>query len=574
MLDCQLFGPSPGEPHAVNALLHAANSAILFILMSRLTGRFWPAALTAALFAVHPLRVESVAWVSERKDVLSGFFFLLSLLAYEQFVRRRLPGMFSVVAIFFACGLMSKPMVVTLPAILLLLDYWPLERVKGEGGRVVGERKPMNLEPTESASSTSPPTTLDACYPPPFTHHPPPFSRRAIRFYCCSSKKFRSSRMAIMSCFITMWAQHTARELNSKLSIVSRLQTACSAYLTYIEQAFWPRNLCPFYPVSIVSPPVSQIYLALAVVGAVGILALLLAKKRPYVITGWLWFLGMLIPVIGIVPVGGQSHADRYTYLPHIGIYMAVAFGLADLMQHGGRSVRALATIATAVVLALLAVGAWRQAAYWITPETLWRHSLAIDDSNHLAHSQLGDLYFIGKNYPMAKAEFEKALKTGPKNLIARMELGAVLAEQGQIKEAEKQFRQVIADSPSLPNSYAELGELLANRKYDYPGAIECLNKALALQPDDEESHIAIAVALAENESARRGCNTRFDRAETHGRQVGACPSEFGQPACLGGTQSRSRCALPKGLGTLAGRPASGHGFGLDTGNVGRKRRR
>ena len=309
MVDVQLFGLYSGGHHIVNAILHAFNGALLLILLARLTGRFWPSALTAAIFAVHPLRVESVAWIAERKDVLSGFFFLLTLLAYEQYVRRRLPGMFSIVALLFACGLMSKPMVVTLPAILLLLDYWPLDRV--HLSQKVPRRPTLRGRPRDT-------------------------------FLVLVIEKIPLFILALVSCFITMWAQQTARELDSHVPIVARFQTAFSAYVAYLAQGFWPVNLSPFYPVS--AEPISKTFLAIGVVIVVGVLALWLSRKRPYFIIGWLWFLCMLIPVIGIVPVGGQAHADRYTYLPLIGIYMAVAFGLADLFQGRAVPIRALAS--------------------------------------------------------------------------------------------------------------------------------------------------------------------------------------------------------------------------------------
>jgi tetratricopeptide (TPR) repeat protein len=234
---------------------------------------------------------------------------------------------------------------------------------------------------------------------------------------------------------------------------------------------------------------------------AVGIIALTcasawaLSKKYPYLITGWLWFVGMLIPVIGIVPVGGQAHADRYTYLPMIGLAMAFSFAAADVVRGREKAVRAAAALGISVVLALFTAGAWRQAAYWTDSETLWRRALAIDGSNHLAHSLMGDLYRSRKDMKAAEAEFLESLKTGPRNLIARIELGSLLAEQGKLDEAERQFRKVIEASPSRHFGYLHMGDL-AVRRHDNAAAVKYYEKALELQPDDEASHVGIAIAL------------------------------------------------------------------------------
>src|SRR6266513_4169950 len=340
MLDCQVYGLKPGGHHFTNVLLHIVAAILLFLALQEMTGTFWNSAFVAAVFAIHPLRVESVAWIAERKDVLSGVFFMLTLLAYVYYVRLPRVARYLLVLFVFACGLMSKPMLVTLPFVLLLLDYWPLARIEGQFWKRVLEKIPLIA--LSAASSVT-----------------------------------------------TFLVQKGAVGHTEELPIFERINNAVVSYVLYIWQMLWPVDLAVFYPHPENRLPSWEIVSCLVLLACATVVAIALRKRRPYLITGWLWYLGMLVPVIGLVQVGWQGRADRYTYLPQIGLYIMVAWSAFDLTAPL-RYQRAIVDGMAAVVLGALVWAASVQASYWRNSETLWTHALAVTPSNDVAENNLG----------------------------------------------------------------------------------------------------------------------------------------------------------------------------------------
>ncbi len=345
MLDCQIYHRSD-QPyqqaawghHLTNVLLHAGAAVLLFLALWRLTVAVWPSALVAALFAIHPLRVESVAWISERKDVLSGLFFMLTLLAYAGYARRPSVLRCFWVVLAYALGLLAKPMLVTLPFVLLLLDYWPL-------GRLAGWRR-------------------------------------------CFAEKIPLFVLAAASCVVTVLAQRGVIAAVERLSFQDRAANALVSLVAYLGKFLWPTNLAIFYPHPQASLESWKVVGALALLAAVTAVAAVWRRKYPHLIVGWLWYLGMLVPVIGLVQVGGQAMADRYTYLPNIGLGIALAWSLAVLVARRP-ALRTAAVFASAAAIVVLMAWAWRQTGFWRDSEDLWRRAVDCTERNSIAHNSL-----------------------------------------------------------------------------------------------------------------------------------------------------------------------------------------
>ncbi|MGA3267810.1 MAG: hypothetical protein ABSE16_13415, partial [Verrucomicrobiota bacterium] len=384
MLDCQLFGLNPGPQHLVNVLFHTANTVLLFVLLLRLTQALWPAALVAALFAWHPLHVESVAWIAERKDVLSTFFGLLAVLAYAQAVGAEprpaaektgaaaadVPrfthhaSRFHCLALLcFALGLMSKPMLVTLPFVLLLLDYWPLRRLNASTlQRLAAEKIPYFL-------------------------------------------------LAAISSVVTFLVQRQSEAVISlaRVSLRYRLENAPVAVGRYLLKLFWPADLAAFYPLADKISPLA-VLAAIAVLAVVTVVAWRARRRAPYVLVGWLWFLGTLVPVIGLVQVGGAAMADRYSYIPSIGVFLAVAFGVRAAAQRW-QIPRFAVPAAAMVILAGCLVATAHQLRFWRDSDTLFRHALAVTTNNDVAHVNLGVTLDQEGRYEEALAEYYAAAR-------------------------------------------------------------------------------------------------------------------------------------------------------------------
>ena len=377
MLDCQVFGLNAGGHHLVNVALHCANAVLLFLLLRSLTGAFWRSAFVAALFAWHPLHVESVAWISERKDVLSGLFFMLTMWAYVRYAKSKIKNSkirqrrwYGATLLFLALGLLSKPMLVTVPFVLLLLDFWPLNRFQ------------------PSVSSLSRALLIEK-----------------VPFFCLSA----------VICLITIFAQKSGGAITSAVGWPARIENVLVGYLAYLEKLFWPRDLSVLYlrPQTV---PAAALMLAVLILSGISIAVLVNLRRRPYLAVGWLWFVGMLLPVSGLVPIGLQLIADRYTYLPSIGLFIMLTWGATDLgamlfTQPARQFVGAFAAVA---VVSACAVLSSQQLTFWQNTETLMGHALRLDPDNYVAHSDLG-IYLLRQGQTNeARFHFERARELDP----------------------------------------------------------------------------------------------------------------------------------------------------------------
>ncbi len=413
MLDCQLFGLNAGGHHFTNVLLHTIAVLSLFLVLRDMTGLFWRSSFVAAVFAIHPLRAESVVWIAERKDVLSAVFFMLTLFAYVRYTRKPTIARYVTMSILFACGLMSKPMLVTVPVVLLLLDYWPLERIRGQSsevsGQVILEKIPLFI-------------------------------------------------LSAVSAGVTIIAQQAVSM--QRMPLFSRIGNAIASYVIYIWQMFCPGKLAVFYP--FVRSPLSwQVLSAAVFLIAITTVAVWLRRRRPYFVVGWLWYLSMLVPVIGIVQVGLQSHADRYTLLPQIGLYLIIVWGVAEICARWN-ALRPIIGAATAVLIATLAWTARSQASYWRDSEVLWTHTIAVTKENYFAHSSLADLLMRQGRLDEAIAHCQEALRIRPDDANAENNLGLANLQLGNEREAAAHFENSLRNSPGNLNVRTNLAWLLA----------------------------------------------------------------------------------------------------------------
>ena len=423
MFDCGVFGLRAGAHHLNNVLLHTWATIALFLVLRRLTGALWRSAFVAAVFAIHPLRVESVVWIAERKDVLSGFFFMLTLAAYLHYARKPSIWRYLTMSILFACGLMSKPMLVSLPIILLLLDYWPLDR---------GQR-------TEHRGQTKTEVW-----------------RKLV------AEKIPLFLLSIASAVATLIAQKQAIGSFEKLPLSVRVSQALLSYLIYIRQMFWPTKPAVFYPHSENGSALWQVVLLTsAALVAITILTFLLRKKRPYLVVGWLWYVCMLIPVIGIVQVGLQGHADRYTYLPQIGLYLGVTWWISELLS-GWRYGPAALTTAAIVIIAGLTGASRVQASYWKDSERLWQQTIANTSNNHVAHAHLADLLLRQGRINDAIAHCQEAIRIRPNDTDAQNNLGLAYLQQGNEAGGFVHFERSLAANPNNLNARINLAWVLA----------------------------------------------------------------------------------------------------------------
>jgi tetratricopeptide (TPR) repeat protein len=480
MLDCQLHGLKAGWHHFTNVLLHTFAAILLFLALQQMTGALGRSAFVAAVFAIHPLRAESVAWIAERKDVLSGVFFMLTLLAYVRYVRAPSVGRYLVVTAVFAFGLMSKPMLVTLPFVLLLLDYWPLGRFSrlrsatapqgGPGSNVSGQRSVV-----------------------------------CGRFLKLVLEKIPLIALSAISSVVTFFAQHTALGWTEQLPVLPRINNAIVSYVTYIWQMFWPAKLVVFYPHPEHRLPAWQIIVALAILMAITALAVVLRKKQPYLITGWLWYLGMLVPVIGIVQVGWQARADRYTYLPQIGLYIMITWAAADLTAAWRRQREILST-ATAGIIGLLSWHAWIQTSYWRDSETLFKYTLAVSPNNDVAENNLG-IVFLGKGQlGEAISLLQAAVDLRPDNSPAHENLAKALLQKGQVSDALVHYRKLLELQPDNIEVHNIVGTVLVQRGQIRDG-VEEWQKVLAIRPENGNAmnNLAWVFATSPDETLRDG---------------------------------------------------------------------
>jgi len=435
MVDFELYGSDPAGHHLTSVLLHACNTVLLFVTLTRMTGEAACAALVALLFAVHPLNVETVAWVSERKGVLSTTFWLFSLLAYERYARRRRAGRYLLVAISMALGLTAKGTLVTIPFVLLLLDWWPLRRW------------PLLEQDAATADGSPLPAGAGAALA---------IARRRLVL-----EKLPLLGLSVVGSVLTLVAQQAggAVQAVATVSLTARLDNTLLAYVQYLVQALWPVRLACFYPHPTIVGESTSGELSLAAIGAAALLAAMTlaaarARSRPYILVGWLWYLGTLIPVVGLVQVGAQAMADRYTYVPMIGIYVALVWGARDAIARWPRSGPVLVTAAAMAVLLCVRL-TWTQVGTWKTSVTLYEHALRVTRHNYLAHNNLGNAYLRAGNTEQAEAQLRRALDILPTLASAHNNLGVILLGRGDLTGAEDHFRRASRSTRSSPTRAA-----------------------------------------------------------------------------------------------------------------------
>jgi Tfp pilus assembly protein PilF len=475
MMDCQLFGLSPWGHHFTGVLVHALNAVLLFLALLRLTaadlcgtGATWRSFVVAAFFGLHPLRVESVAWISERKDVLSAFFFMLTLLVYGRYVQEKSEIrdsksegnpkhsilLYLLALLFFALGLMSKPMLVTLPFVLLLLDYWPLRRIQ---------------------SPKSEPQSVKA-----FVH----LLAEKVPFFVAA---------AIFS-IITVLVQRKEGAMSLAVPFVARLENALVSYSRYLGKTFLPHDLAFLYPYESSLPAVAIVSTTL-LLAAISVLAIYRRRQRPYLLTGWFWFVGTLIPVIGLIQVGDQALADRYTYIPSIGLFIALVWSTHDLTR-GWQFQRSIFGLIAAAVALIWALKTREQIGIWKNNETLFTHAISVTRNNYIAHNNLGATFERQGRWDEAAAQFRQAIADKPDYAQAHRNLGLIFERQGNPDRAIEEYREAMRLSPLYADPHNALG-VLFNAQGRVDEAVEEFQQALRLKPDYADAHFNLGLIYA-----------------------------------------------------------------------------
>lgn len=449
MADWRFFAGNPCGHHLVNLLFHTANTLLLFYILYVMTSAMWQSAFVAVLFALHPLHVESVAWISERKDVLSGFLWLLTMAAYFQFTKHPTKSRYIIILAVFILGLMAKPMLVTLPFVLLLLDYWPLGRLE---------------------------------------------DRR--NFYPLFLEKIPLFILSAVSCVITFLVQLKSGSVKTveafPLSI--RLANVFISYIRYIGKLIWPTHLAVYYPHFGTSLFSWQTILSILTLAAITFLAFRYARNRKYLSVGWLWYLGTLVPVIGLVQVGGQSIADRYTYLPSIGLFIIFSWGIGELAVKLRLHKIAIITSAIIVIVAMF-VCTRTQLQYWHDRNTLYTHALEVTDTNYMMHYDLGVAFASQNKFDEASDHYRRALEIKPDYALAHNNLAILLASQGRFDEAVTHYRQALSADPNYAQAHNNLAVTLQSQgKVDE--AFIHYRKAIQINPEFAESHDNLARLL------------------------------------------------------------------------------
>ncbi len=451
MLDCGLFGLKAGLHHMTSLIFHIANTLLLFWVFKKMTGAIWPSAFVAAAFALHPLHVESVAWISERKDVPSMLFWLLTINAYVEYVKLPDRRNYLMILLFFALGLMAKPMVVTLPFVLLLLDYWPLQRFKNtvELNGFVREKIPMFA-------------------------------------------------LASASCAVTFLAQQSSgvMEFGKGIALNWRVANAFVAYISYIIKMIYPVQLAVLYPHPENTLPMWQVIISLIILIGISAVVIFTARKRKYLAVGWFWYLGTLVPVIGLVQVGPQAVADRYTYIPLIGIFIIIAYGAVELFAKW-RYRKLLLSITAAVLLVAMMICTRMQLRHWQNSSTLFKRALEVTQRNPIIHNNMGVLLISQNNLDEAADHLQQALEAEPDYVNAHYNLGNVFLLQEKLDDAITHYRQAIKIHPNDADAHNNLGSALQLQgKLD--DAISHYLQALKIRPNDDRVKNNLNAAMAE----------------------------------------------------------------------------
>ena len=494
MLDVQLFGLKAGWHHLMNLLFHIVNTLLLFLVLHRMTKALWQSAFVAALFALHPLHVESVAWVAERKDVLSTFFWMLTMGAYVFYVEKPETKRYLLTVFFFAVGLMAKPMLVTLPFVLLLLDYWPLKRFHyGKGGpESSAEALPAAASMKQEQKSKKQHTVKEKAQAKKPTASPSWWT--LIRPLLWEKVPFFVLSMA--SSVITYMAQQKAGAVSSLQSIplANRIGNALVSYCGYMGKMVWPEKLAIVYPHPGMMPP-WQILGAILFLALSTFLILRMVRRVPYLTVGWLWYLGTLVPVIGIVQVGLQSMADRYTYVPLIGLFITMAWGVPDLLKRWRYKKNAIAVLSV-LILAMLAIGTWKQVHYWQNSFTLFGRTLEVTSDNYIIHNELGNTLKAQAKREEAISHYTKALQINPNYAYAHNNLGTVLQEQGRLAEAISHYSEALRINKSFVYAHNNMGTVLQEQGKLQEAARHYI-EAIRLKPDYEKPYVNLGETFA-----------------------------------------------------------------------------
>jgi len=461
MLDCQLYGLKAGMHHLTNLLFHIANTLLLFLLLNRMTGNLWRSAFVAALFALHPIHVESVAWVGERKDVLSTLFWMLTMWAYVRYSERAVVIWYLLVLIFFALGLLAKPMLVTLPFVLLLMDCWPIGRLRLD---LLGKK---NRTKSQKISNS-----------------------------WLIYEKLPLFAMAGTVSVVTYIAAQKAGVVASlgALSLEMRIGNAIVCYIKYIRQMFWPNGLAVFYPHP-GAVPIWQVAGAGLILTCLSIIFVRKIRTRPYLTVGWLWYLGSLVPVIGLVQGGEQAMADRYTYIPLIGLFIMIVWGVSDLLQKC-RYHKFVLGMSMSLLLSVLIVCTWLQVRHWKEDFSLFTHALAVTDKNHSALNNLGRAFEEKGDLIGAIRQYSKSLLIKPYDPETHNNLGVALSKQGHYQSAIRHYSEALRLRPKGAETHNNMGNALAGTGR-LQAAVSHYSEALRLRPDYADAYNNMGIALA-----------------------------------------------------------------------------
>jgi len=470
MLDCHLYGLNPKKHHFTNVFLHIANTLLLLFILLRMTGAFWRSAFVAALFALHPLHVESVAWAAERKDVLSALFWMLTMWTYARYTERPGTCRYLTALLLFVLGLMSKPMVITLPFVLLLMDYWPLRRL---GIEQSGETDHPEL-----------------------TQLGKPINKRSIVFRLVLEKTPFVVLSMVFS-IVTFVVQQSGGAVKSlqMLPLKIRIVNALVSYVNYIWKMLWPQHMAVFYPHPHSTLAIWKGVLSGGILLFIAAVIIRMIRRAPYLIVGWFWYLGTLVPVIGIVQIGAQAMADRYTYISLIGLFVMMAWGIPDMMPKRRCRQKTLAVFA-GVVMAILALVSWFQVRHWRNSITLFEHAVNVTENNHVAHNNLGHALDMEGKSEEAIMHYHKALKIWPGYAQAHNNLGHVLQKYGKYDESIAHYNEALRLNPEYALALNNLGTALV-AKGKNKAAIPHFSKALDMSPNDEKAHNNLGNALS-----------------------------------------------------------------------------
>ena len=481
IFDYQLYGLNPKGHHLTNLLFHIANALLLFMVLLRMTGKLWRCAFIAAMFAFHPLNVESVAWAAERKNVLSTLFWLLTMWAYIRYAEKSTIKKYGLVLLFFALGLMSKPMLVTLPFVLLLLDYWPLGRLKLEQGG------PDNEVPAKSRYHVK------------------------SEFLKLMLEKIPLFALTTGACILTFIAQQEGALINAnKLSLSTRLTNAVVSYLEYLKKMIWPNDLAVFYPHPESTLAAWKWVVCFVVLVTITAISIKFIKKVPYFAVGWFWYLGTLIPVIGIVQVGGQAMADRYTYIPLIGIFIIVAWGVPELISKWNHKEKVL-SVSVGIIILILLITTWGQVSHWKNSITIFKHALKVANENsynsYLINYHLGNAFWNKRKTGEAISHYKMAIKINPDYAPTYNNLGIILGAEGKTEEEISHYKMAIKINPDVAEAHSNLANVLQKRGKNSE-AISHYKMAIKIKPDYAPAYNNLGNAL--------GKEGKFSEAISH----------------------------------------------------------